>query len=244
MKIARLIQTGILFTIFFFFTALFWWNPLWGEEVKRTPLLEYYNTTDKETLVKETAEMSGKLKSLFNSEEIEATEAELDFSRYFTNFKNLIRYVSKLAGYTDYEENIQFGRDREIYQILPEEGELEEDKKSVIAEKYNRLEAIANEEILVYQDMIETSFDACEIYTDTLFWGDKIFKKPKFKETMENYFRDEMFQTYEREKKPLLEESEDYRQYANRIDRLVSLWKEPPPDPTSPIINPDVVERL
>lgn len=241
MKRIKLMQITLIVTIFFF-TTIFWENSLRAQEEKSGSLLEYYNTADKETLSRETGEMTEKLKSVFNSEEIAKTEAELDFSRYFTNFKNLTRYVSKLAGYTDYEENIKFGRDKEIYQTLPKEGELEEDKKSVIDEKYNRLEAIANEEILTYQDMIETSFDACEVYMDTLFWGDKLFKKSKFKESMEDYFRDEMFKTYEREKKPILKKS--YPEYVNRIDRLVSLWKESPPKPTSPIIDPDIVEKL
>jgi len=242
MKTVRLIQTSVFFTVFLFFATLFLGSTLQGQEGGSGSLLEYYNTADKETLSKETNEMAENLKSVFSSKEIEATEAELDFSRYITNFKNLIRYMSKLAGYADYEENIKFGRDREIYKVLPEEDNLEEDRKLVIDEKYDRLEMITKEEILTYQDTVESSFDACEIYTDTLFWGDKLFQNPKFKETMDDYFRDEMFQTYEKEEKPILEKS--HPEYVNRISRLVSLWKEPPPKPNSPIIDPDIVEKL
>jgi len=242
MKTVRLIQTSVFFTVFLFFTTLFCGSTLQGQEKGSGSLLEYYNTADKETLSKETNEMTENLKSVFSSKEIKATEAELEFSSYITNFKNLIRYMSKLTGYADYEKNIKFGRDREIYQVLPEEGKLEENRKLVIDEKYDRLETITKEEILTYQDTIESSFDACEIYTNTLFWGDKLFQNPKFKETMDDYFRDEMFQTYKKEERPILEKS--HPEYVNRIDRLVSLWKEPPLKPHSPIIDPDIVEKL
>jgi hypothetical protein len=213
-----------------------------AQEQSGKSLLEYYNTADKEILKSETKEMSEKLKKVFNKAEIEKTEKELEFSRYFSSFKNLITYGSKLAGYSGFEENIRFGRDQEIYKSLPTAGEEGKDKKSLIAKKYDRLEEIAEEEVLTYHDMMETAFDTCEIYSDSLFWGDRFFNEAGFKETMDEYFAGEAYEKYETEKKPLLLKSNP--EYAKRIEKLVSLWDNSAYDPNAPIVDPKVISRL
>ncbi len=240
----RLIFTKRFLIILICFAAAGFYHvrTLFAQDTGTTSLLEYYNTTDRDTLDRSTEEMTGKLKGIFNKKKIEQTEAELDFSKYHTSFKNLFLYINKIAGYTDYEENIKFGRDKEIYKLLPLEGEIKPDKKAVVDEKYKRLEEITREEIFTCQEMIESSFDACELYTETLFWGEKFFSNPGSKETMMDFFESDLFRKYQEENRALVMKA--YPEYVSRIDRLVFLWKEKPLKPTSPLIDPDIVENL
>ena len=213
-----------------------------SQEQEGKSLLEYYNSADKETLNRETKEMSKKLKDVFNKGEIEKTENDLEFSRYFSSFKNIIIYGSKLAGYSGFEENIRFGRDQEIYRSLPSAGDAGKNKKGLIKKKYDRLESIAEEEVQTYRDMMETAFDSCEIYSDSLFWGDRFFNEPRFKETMEDYFAGDVYRKYQEEKKPVLEKS--CPEYVKRIDVLASHWDDTTYNPEAPIVDSQVIERL
>jgi len=213
-----------------------------AQEASGGSLMSYYSTADSGTLRDDTRTMSERLKGMFRKNEIEKTEKKLEFSRYHSNFKNALIYLNKLAGYSEYEENISFGRDREIYNALPREGVINEDRKMVISEKYNRLETITGEEIDTYRDMIETSFDACEIYNDSLFWGDAFFEDRMFRESMEEVFTGEDYRTYEQQNRRILMKS--FPEYVGRIDQLVTHWKKSPRRPASPIIASAIVDRL
>ncbi len=210
-----------------------------AQEEKGATLLEYYNTANQETLDSDTERIADNLKDAFNKKEIIRTENDLQFSRYYISFKNLILYANKLAGYTDYEENIKFGRDNELYRQLPVEGKLPKDKKMLISEKYNRLEQITVEEIDTYKEMMEISFNACEFYTENDF---NFFGNHRYKEVMENFLQAERYQLFEQEKRALLEK--DNGAYVKRIDRLIASWRQVPPTPDSPIIDPEIIRNL
>lgn len=205
-------------------------------------LLEYYNTADRDALNADTDQMSENLKGVFRKRDIVKTESALEFSRYQSNFKNAILYANRLSGYVDYKANITFGRDNAVYQAMPEEGELTDDTRRYISEKYDRLETISGEEVLTYQEMLEKCFDVCELYADALFWGESFYANERFKKEMDDFFDSDQYRTYEQEKRPLLQKQ--YPEYVSRIDQLVASWREPPPDPESPIIDPAVVGRL
>ena len=242
MKILSFVKRTVILTMLLSLPVFYQPFPLLAEEQSTTSLLEYYNETDKETLDRDTEEMATKLKGIFKKPEIVRTENELEFSKYYTSFKNLILYANKIASYAEYKENIRFGRDQEIYQKLPLEGKMTEDRRNAIDEKYSRLETITKEELLTYQDMAEASFISCEFYLDQQFWGDKFFSNPRFKESMTDVFQSDLFKKYEQEKRPLLMKSNP--DYVNRIDRLIASWRKPLPEPTSPLIDPEIVERL
>jgi len=231
LKISFFLVIGVIFIL-----LLAGENTAWSQS-----LIEYYNSADKETLEQDTQKITKKLKTMFNPNDIAQNQAKIDFSDFFSNFKNLILYATKLANYHDYQENIKFGREREIYQVLSLKGEMETEKRSAINKKYDRLEEISQDEIETYKDMIETAFDTCELYTETTLFKKPIFKEETFKQTMEEYLAGPEFQEY-CQKKALLEQN--YPEYVDRISHLVLLWKGAPPAPTDPIINPEIVNAL
>jgi hypothetical protein len=239
MKMLRQISLTISPALFFCIFCFYLPASALAEDEAGGSLLEYYNRADQETLNAGTEKMAEDLKGMFDKEEIIRTENDLQFSRYFTNFKNLVLYANKLAGYVDWEENIKFGRDNELYRELPKEGELTKDKKLHISEKYNRLEGITVEEINTYREMMEISFNACEFYTENDF---AFFDNRKYREKMEDFFQGGRFQMFEQEKRELLEK--EHSDCIKRIDTLVAAWRERNPDPDSPIIAPEIIESL
>lgn len=238
MRLSKTIHKTFLFTTMASLTILLAWRgPAWGGS-----LIEYYNATDQTTLQKDTEKMTKKLKVMFDPKDIAQKQKAIDFSNFFSNFRNLILYASKLASYHDYQENIRFGREREIYKGLPLEGEMKEGKKAAINKKYDRLEDISKEEIETYKDMMETSFDICEIYTQRIFFGDNFFKNKEFKGCMEEYFAGKDFQDYRNKLDTFLKKASP--EYVDSINRLVLLWVEPPPSPNDHIIDPGLVNAL
>jgi hypothetical protein len=208
-------------------------------------LYEQYLNTPKETLESETDEMGKNLKQVFNEGGIERQQQKIDFADYFSNFKKLVLYGAKLANYAEYEENLTFAKDKEIFKGLPEaEGETNTqgtyDQKAFVNEKYEKMKGNITEEIDTYVDLIKISLDACEIMSRNDLSG-----------FMENANNQRSIRRY-------LDESEAYHAFAERQERLnkgwpnlarrisdqVRLWQEAQPSPEDPIIDPAITEAI
>ncbi len=208
-------------------------------------LYDQYTNMPKETLDAETTEMGKGLRKVFNEKSVEEYQQKIDFADYFANFKKLVLYGAKLANYNDYEENLTFAKDKEIFKGLAvAEGEAKSgshyERKAFVNEKFDQMKGNIQDEIDTYLDMLLISLDACEIMSNNDLSG--------FTESGKNQLTIGRY----------MEESEIYDKFAERYDRLnngwpeiagriskqVKLWEAAAPSGSDPIIDPKIAEAI
>ena len=208
-------------------------------------LFESYADRSSEALKSETAEMSESLRETFNEADIAEKQRQIDFADYYANFKKLVRYGAKLANYSDYEENLLFARDKELFRGLPEEkeakaGDAATDRQAFIKEKYQKMKSNIEEEIDTYVDLINISLDACEIMSDNDLSG--FMDSLDNQETIRRYLaQSEAYAKFTDRYKRL---SADWPSLARRISAQVNRWQPQAPGANDPIIDPEVTEAV
>lgn len=208
-------------------------------------LYDQYLNMPKETMDAETAEMGKNLRKVFNEQSVEEYQQKIDFADYYANFKKLVLYGAKLANYNNYEENLTFAKDKEIFKGLSDSGDEAGsdngyERKAFVNEKFDQMKGNIQDEIDTYLDLILISLDACEIMSRNDLSG--FTESDRNRETINRY----------------MVESEAYSKFSDRYDRLndgwpeiagriskqVKLWQEAAPSGSDPIIDPKITEAI
>ncbi|NOY69158.1 MAG: hypothetical protein GXP53_06650 [Deltaproteobacteria bacterium] len=204
-------------------------------------LFEQYANKTAAGLDAETADMGKQIREVFTERSINGYQRKIDFADYFANFKKIILYGAKLANYGEYKTDLLFARDKEIFMDLPDAPKGDKAEQADYADKkYEEIKKNVKEEIDTYVDLIGISLDACEIMANNDLSG--------FTANEENRNR---IRTY-------LLESEAYRKFSSRVDRLkkgwpdierrislqVKQWTPAPKNPDDPLIDTAITGAL
>jgi hypothetical protein len=227
--------------------VLFGSQTVWAES-----LYEFYMNTPKETLQTETRQMSSDLKMKFTERGIVAKRQQILFSGYLSNLEKAVTYAAKIAPYSQYEEDLKYARDNEVFKVLAEEDvkrktdsatearELK-DRKKYAAKKIDQMEKNVEEDIDIYSAMIKVALDDCEdvFYSD--LDSENFFTNENFINRINDFFASDAYVLYlERQKNfasrwPGLE---------TRLRRQIELWGQAEVDAQQAIIDPAIVQAL
>jgi hypothetical protein len=177
------------------------------------PLYDKYLNTPNEELKNETSQMGRDLRSTFNESSIQRSQQRIDFADYYANFKKLVLYGGKLANYADYEENLSFARDRDLFRGLSsvesrngESAGGNYDRNAFVNQKHETMKVNVIQEIETYTDLIIISLNACEIISANDLSGFSTARESK--DTILRY----------------MDESQAYQVYESQFNRLESSW--------------------
>ena len=208
-------------------------------------LYEFYTNSTKESLNTETQEMGKKLKNVFNERSINSEQRKIDFSQYYSSLQKLIVYASKLATYSNYETDLRFAKDKEIFKGLPEDTDkkmdqnLKPDIKDFASKKYTRMKTNVEDEIQTYEDLILLALDSCESLAGNDLSG--FTRDESNREKILDFMRSDMYMDYVK-KQPRF--AQRWSNLNSRLSYQFSLWEETPLSPDSPIIDPAVTGAI
>jgi len=204
-------------------------------------LYKAYTDKSRQDLIQETQEMSEQIKDQFDQDSMERAQQKIDAYDYFSNLKKMILYGSKLSTYSEYETDLNFAKDNELFRGLPEkEEDSPEFTKRFVNEKYDKMMVNVRDEIETYQDLIYISLDSCELLSSNDLSG--FVESTVFRRRMQAYFdssRD--FQLYQEKQDRL---AKKWPEIESRINRQIMLWKESGNAPDDPIIDPMITKAL
>ncbi len=213
--------------------------------VAAASLFESYASASRERLEAETREMGRQLSTTFNQGTLADYQQRIDFAEYLSGLKKSILYGIKLATYAEYERDLQFARDNEVFKGLPEqvdgEGatEILKSRKEYVGSKYVRMKKNVEEEIETYIDMMQISLDACETLSQNDLSG--------FSEREENRQRVVRF-CESKEYLRYLEKSKDlarrWPELGGCIAAQLALWQPTAPAPGDPLIERSITGAL
>jgi hypothetical protein len=208
-------------------------------------LYEQYTNMPKETLDAETSEMGKNLRNVFNEQSVEEYQQKIDFADYYANYKKLVLYGVKLANYNDYEDNLIFAKDKEIFKGLSAaEGETDtgknNERKAFVNEKFDQMKDNIQDEIDTYLDLIIISLDACEIMSQNDLSG---FTQSDKNQATINRFMNES-EIYSKFTKRYDRLNNGWPEIAARITKQVKLWQVAAPSGSDPIIDRTITEAI
>ena len=204
-------------------------------------LFKEYTEKSRQELMDETDTMSKEIKDTFNQRSVEIAQQKIDFYDYFSNLKKLVLYGSKLATYAEYDQDLKFAKDNELFKGLPDDQkEKAEFTTRFVNEKYNKMQHNVKDEIETYEDLIQISLDSCELLSSNDLSG--FVASPGSRQRIQLYF----------------ENSKDFKRYLEKRDRLgktwpdielrikkqMALWNEKGMDPEDPIIDRKITEAI
>lgn len=210
-------------------------------------MFETYASASRTDLEIETREMGQKLTTAFNQQTIADYQQRINFAEYFSGLKKAVFYAGKLASYTEYEKDLQFARDKEVFKGLPEqdgtangkEVTTTQDRKEYVAGKYERMTKNVEEEIETYIDMMQISLDACEsLAVDDL---DGMFDHEDNRKKILSFCGGKEFRVYAAKKDDF---SRRWAELSERIDSQVALWQPKVLSPTDPLIDRRITGAL
>lgn len=207
-------------------------------------LFETYAAATSESLADETKQMGQQLTRSFNQQTIAGYQQQIDFAEYVSGLKKAIFYADKLATYTEYEADLQFARDKEVFKGLPDEGASVDDnsmeeRREFVAGKYQRMTRNVEEEIETYIDMMQISLDACESLAVNDFNG--MFERRANQQKIRIFLRGSSFASYQNKQTDF---SLRWNELSLRIDAQLALWQPKAASPTDPLIAPHLIEAL
>ena len=207
-------------------------------------LFETYASATSETLSEETQQMGRQLSQSFNQQTIADYQQQIDFAEYLSGLKKAVFYAEKLATYTEYEADLQFARDKEVFKGLPDEGAVTdvsamEERREFVAGKYQRMTKNVEEEIETYIDMMQISLDACESLAVTDLNG--MFERGENQKKIRTFLRSQAFTNYQNKQADF---SQRWQELSLRIDAQLALWQPKAASPTDPLIAPHFIEAL
>jgi len=201
-------------------------------------LYEYYTTASTKTLNSETGEMGRQLSSIFGQRGISSRQQRIDFAEYYTNLKKLILYASRLSTYSEYEKDLLFARDNEVFKGLPDENtssdenEPQFDRKDFVKKKYGEMKKNVEEEIETYVDLIRLSLDACETLTRNDLSG--FVENKRYQQRIADFKQSKEFKGYLEKRSRL---AGTWSSLAVRISNQLALWGPRPVSPDDPLID-------
>ena len=205
-------------------------------------LYEYYSNTSTDSLKQQTAQMGKQLRAVFNHSTVAANQQKIDFAEYTANLKKAVRYATRLATYSDYETDLRFARDNEIFKGLPEDtpkSAKKPDRKGFVNSKYTRMKKNIQEEIETYDDLIRLSLDACETITQNDLSG--VLDNASNRGRIERFTQSKGYREYVSKQARF---KETWPQLAMRISAQISLWQQPPPSPNDPILDAHILGAI
>jgi len=208
-------------------------------------LYEYYISTSTDTLKAETAEMGKKLTAAFGQSAISGRQQRIDFAEYYSHLKKMILYANRLSTYSDYERDLQFARDNEVFKGLPEKAVApgnngpQFDRKDFVNKKYVEMTKNVEQEIETYVDLLKLSLEACE----TLIRNDLngFAENESCQTRIAEFKRGREFGDYLGKRGRFAGKWPDL---AYRIAHQVSRWDPRPASPDDPIIDTKIAGAL
>ena len=205
-------------------------------------LFKDYTEKSQQDLIEETDKMSAQIVTKFNQQSMEITQKKIYFYDYFSNLKKLVLYGAKLATYAEYEQDLKFAKQNELFKGLPEK-EIKGDnanRSRFANEKYKMMRTNIKDEIDTYKDLIQSSLDSCEHLS--LYDLTESSMPEKDKDRIQYYFEtSETFKNY-LEKRGGLEKT--WPLIGAGIKRQVNMWQEKGLDPKDPIIDIKITEAI
>lgn len=201
-------------------------------------LYEYYTSASTKELNSETTEMGRELKPLFSQASISARQQKIDFAEYFANLKKLVLYAGKLATYSEYEKDLRFARDNEVFRGLSESSTRQNstvgnvDRKMFVEKKYGQMKKNVGEETDTYVDLIRLSLDACETSSGNDLSG--FLDNRAYRDQVAVFKGSKTFRAYASKKGRF---SQAWPGLASRISRQFSLWDPAPVSQDDPILS-------
>ena len=208
-------------------------------------LYEYYVSASAETLRTETAEMGKELTAAFGQSAISNRQQRIDFAEYYSHLKKTAIYAGRLSGYSEYERDLQFARDNEIFKGLPEKAARDDkgapqlDRKDFVNKKYVGMKKNVEEEIATYTDLLKLSLEACEtlIQNDLNGFADN----KVYQERIQDFKQGKEFREFQARMPRFAAAWPDL---AARISRQLARWDPHPPSPDDPIIDTKIAGAL
>ena len=205
-------------------------------------LFEDYTEKSQQDLVEETDEMSAQIVTKFNLQSMEITRKKIYFYDYFSNLKKLVLYGAKLATYAEYEQDLTFAKQNELFKGLPEK-EIQGDnanRERFANEKYKMMLTNIKDEIDTYKDLIQSSLDSCEHLS--LYDFTESSMQEKDKDRIQYYFEtSETFKNYLEKRDKL---AKAWPLIGAGIKRQINMWKEKGLEPEDPIIDKKITEAI
>jgi hypothetical protein len=224
-----------------------------GQSAMAESLYEFYMNTPRETLQTETRQMSQDLKMKFTERGIVAKRQEILFSGYLSNLEKAVSYAAKIAPYSQYEEDLEYARDHELFKTLSGGEETRQqqteaeaaqelrDRKKYAGKKVDQMEKNVTEDIDIYSSMIKVALDDCE----DVFYSDldskDFFSNDNFSDRINDFFASDTFALY-------LERQKDFASrwpgMETRLRRQIELWGKAPVDGGQTILDPAIIQAL
>ena len=208
-------------------------------------LFKEYTEKSRQELMDETEVMSREIKDKFNQRTIETAQQKIDYYDYFSNFKKLVLYGARLATYAEYDQDLKFAKDNELFKGLPEDHNEKMEEKAkfrsrFVNAKYKKMQINIKDEIQTYEDLILMSLDSCELLSSNDLSGFVASQSAR-----------QRIQLY-------LENSKDYKSYLEKKERLAKtwpmlesrikhqtgLWSAKGMNPEDSIVNPDITKAI
>lgn len=204
-------------------------------------LFKTYSNMSEQQLKSETRTMSGQIRDQFRQGDMEAAQQKIDFYDYMANLKKLLLYGSRLATYSDYENDLEFARDNERFKGLPEaETDDAQQRSRFVDEKYKRMQVSVSDEIETYEDLIRMSLDSCEMLASNDLSG--FAEQENARQRVRIYFETSRdFNEYMAKKEALAKRWPDLE---SRINRQIVMWSAAGPAPDDPVINPEITQAI
>ena len=208
-------------------------------------LYEYYADAKVDQLQQETTEMGQKLKKTFSQENIARNQQKIDFAAYFANLKKAVLYAGKLATYSQYQEDLAFARDNDLFKGLPEEPAADQsprahnERREFVEEKYERTKHNVEEEIETYVDLLNLALDNCESMSANDLSG--FLDREENRRKINKWLNGEEYQAYRRRAAEL---GRSWPGIEKRITGQCALWQGRPAKPMAPIINAGLIDNL
>jgi hypothetical protein len=215
------------------------------EAVRAESMYEYYADASVAELDKETQTMGQELKKTFSQNNIHRNQQKIDFATYFTNLKKAVLYGSKLSTYSQYQEDLNFGRDNEVFKGLPDEPRNQASdkelraRKEYVAQKYDRTKINVEEEIDIYIDLLTLSLDVCESMSVNDLSG--FVDLEENREQIVKWLHSEQYENYQ---KTVVNLTQTWPAIEKRIGAQCTVWQGRPQSPDAPIISARLVGSL
>ena len=204
-------------------------------------LFKEYTDKSRQELMDETQSMSKEIKNKFNQKSMENAQQKIDYYDYFSNLKKLVLYGGKLATYAEYDQDLQFAKDNELFKGLPEDQEEKaEFTTRFLNEKYQKMQQNVKDEIETYEDLILISLDSCELLSSNDLSGFVSSRIPR--QVIQLYFENNREYSLYLGKKERL--AKTWPMLESRINKQFLLWREKGMDPEDPIIDPKITEAI
>ena len=208
-------------------------------------LFKEYTEKSRQELMNETEAMSKEIKDKFNQRSIETAQQKIDYYDYFSNLKKLVLYGTKLATYAEYDRDLKFAKDNELFKGLPEEKSEKKEEKArftsrFVNAKYKKMQVNVKDEIQTYEDLILMSLDSCELLSSNDLSG--FVSSTSSKDRIQFYFENSKDYKIYLDKKARL--AKTWPMLESRIRLQISLWSEKGMNPEDPIIDRKITKAI